>query len=199
MKYTLLMGALFFALAQPAFAAENDDLLTHTAQKPAITVDTEYEVDDSVELSLDQEIEKMVGKGTGEAHKSEVAKAVADLLDTAELDRGIGDQVRMLAKEQAEVHERVAEKMDHVLARGEWETFFWGPDYKSLGDLRSDLITSENGLDVLRKAKEKAHVTLQDDIDTQIAALEAENAHARAFIEEHEDVFSLFGWFAKFF
>jgi hypothetical protein len=201
MKYTtLFVGAVMLSIALPALAAENDDLLTAVSAVPTdVSMDAEYEVDDSIELVLDEEITKIAGPGTGETHKSEVAKAIADLLDTADLDRGIGDQVRMLAKEQESIHSDVADEMERIEERGEWSTFFWGPDYESIGKVRSALISSENGLNVLRKAKEKAHTTLQDDIDAQIVALEDEIEHARDYIDTREDVFSLFGWFAKWF
>lgn len=201
MKYTTFVcGALALALALPALAAENDDLLNTVSASPtSVSVDDDYVIDDSIEMTLEEEIEKMTGPGAGSAHKSEVAKAVADLLDTAELDRGIGDQVRMLAKEQQALHDDVGEMMEQLEKRGEWETFFWGPDYDSIGKVRSALVTSENGLDVLRKARDKAHSSLQDDIDKQVAVLESEVEHARMFVDAHEDVFSLFGWFAKWF
>lgn len=201
MKYTtIISGALALAIALPALATENDDLLNTVSASPTnVSVDDDYVIDDSIELTLEEEIEKMTGPGAGSAHKSEVAKAVADLLDTAELDRGIGDQVRMLAKEQQSIHDEVADELEHLERRGEWETFFWGPDYDSIGKVRSALVSSENGLDVLRKAREKAHSSLQDDIDKQVEVLEHEIEHAREFVDAHEDVFSLFGWFAKWF
>lgn len=193
---------LALALAAPVRAAENDDLLnTVTVSPPDMSVDTSYDVDydDSLEDSLDKEIEKITGPSTGEEHRSKVATAVADLLDTAELDHGVGDEVRALAEEQAALHEEVGDMMVRLDSRDEWLTFFWGPDYDAAEKLRTALIMSENGLDVLRKAREKVHPTLKDDLDTQIVALEAENRHAREFVEEHEGEFSLFGWLAKWF
>ena len=139
------------------------------------------------------------GMSQGEMHKSMVAEAVHELLDTAERDGGIGGEVKEIANEQQMLHNSIAEKMDRVAGKSQWSVFLFGSDYRSLGELRSSLVTSENGLDRLSVARDRAHPTLQDTIDAQIKALEAENAHAREFLDTHESTFSLFGWLAKYF
>lgn len=135
----------------------------------------------------------------GEAHKSKVATAVAELLDVADRSGGVGIQVRELAKEQEALHNEVSEKMDAVGARSWVQNFLFGSDYETLGQLRSTLVTSENGLSVLLKARDKALPSVKPDIDAQIAMLKAENEHAREFIAEQEGKFSLFGWLVKLF
>lgn len=135
----------------------------------------------------------------GEAHKSAVAAAVAELLDAADRDRGVGPLVRELAKEQETIHAQVSEKMDTISARGWVQSFLFGSDYDTLGELRSTLVTSENGISVLEKARDKALPSVKADIDLQIEALEHENAHAREFIAEQEGKFSLFGWLVRLF
>jgi len=135
----------------------------------------------------------------GEAHKSAVADAVAELLDAADRDRGVGPLVRELAKEQEAIHTQVSEKMDKVGARSWVQSFLLGSDYDTLGELRSTLVTSENGISVLEKARAKALPSVKADIDLQIEALEHENAHAREFIAEQEGKFSLFGWLVRLF
>ena len=135
----------------------------------------------------------------GEAHKSAVATAVAELLDAADRAGGIGIQVRELAKEQETLHNEISEKMDKVGARSWVQAFLFGSDYETLGELRSTIVTSENGISVLEKARDKALASAKADIDLQIEALEHENAHAREFIAEQEGKFSLFGWLVRLF
>lgn len=134
---------------------------------------------------------------TSEGHRSAVAEAVGTLLDAADRAGGIGPQVRELAREQEALHSDVAEKMHALETRSALRTFLIGSDYRSLGELRSTLVTSENGIAVLKKAYEKASASARPTIAEQIAALEAENARAREFIAAQEGKFSLFGWLAK--
>jgi len=135
----------------------------------------------------------------GEEHRSAVAKAVASLLMVADRAGGIGQEVRDVAQEEKDTHDKVADMMDTIEKRNGLMTFLFGTDYKNLGVLRSTLVTSENGIDRLMKAKEKANRSVQPDIDTQIEALKAENAKVQAFITENESKFSIFGWLVRFF
>jgi hypothetical protein len=140
------------------------------------------------------------GKGEGEKHRSRVANILQSLLDLADEDHGIGDDVREVAHEQASSSEEAAKAMDEVAARSALMTFLFGTDYKNIGVLRSTLKTTQNHIDRLTKAKEKvASAEVKAGIDAQIAALEKANADAEVFVKAHEDAFSLFGWFAKLF
>lgn len=209
MKHYIFVAGVALAIlacSSSAYAATAEDDLLNAALpvlgSDSLEAELSYEPDDSIEDELDKAIDAVAGvavKSQGETHKSEVAKAVADLLDTAKLDGTVGEQVRVLAQEQEDVHSKVAEKMEMIEGMDEWDIFLWGPDHTALGELRSALVTSESGLEVLKLAQSKAHATLQDDIEVQIKAIESENARARVFIDEHEDVFSLFGWFFKLF
>jgi hypothetical protein len=134
----------------------------------------------------------------GEEHRSEVAKAVQGLLDAADRAGGIGEEVRAVAEEQKSLHDEAADAMEKVEKRNGLMTFLFGSDYKNLGALRSAITTSENGIDRLTKAGEKATASVKAELDAQITALKAENDHARSFIEEQEGKFSLFGWLVKF-
>ncbi|MEK9177050.1 MAG: hypothetical protein AAB923_02020, partial [Patescibacteria group bacterium] len=138
--------------------------------------------------------------GRGDEHKSAVAKAVASLIAAADRDGGIGEEVREIAMEQQAVHEEVAEGMEKVETRNPLITFLFGTDYKTLGALRSSLVTSQNGIDRLMAARDRAtDPAVQVELDVEIQALEEENAHAETFIEENESKFSLLGWLVKFF
>jgi hypothetical protein len=135
----------------------------------------------------------------GEEHRSEVADAVHKLLEVSDRSGGIGDEVKEIANEQKDAHDDVADSMNDLNKRSGLLTFLIGTDFKNLGKLRSSLVTSENGIDRLMKAKEKANRSVSDEIDAQIAVLKSENEHAKEFIAEQEGKFSLFGWLVKMF
>jgi hypothetical protein len=184
--------------AEPADDRGSDKAIEMKSNMPVPGNDDvlEMEANDMDDLDDAAEIEDQE-ESMGELHKSAVARAVAELNAAADRDGGIGEEVRMLAEEQGEVHIQVAERMDKVSKRGSFVRFFIGSDYTSLGEIRSALVTSENGIDVLRKVRSNTTPEIQAALDSQIDILEVENANARAFIEDQEGAFSLFGWLVK--
>jgi len=140
------------------------------------------------------------GRAMSEQHRSNVANVVKDLTDLAGKDKNIGEDVRVVAQEQESSNERAAKAMEAVEARGGFKTFLIGTDYKNIGALRSEVVTTQNSIDRLTKAKERAtDDSVRADLDAQIKALEETNADALDFIKTNENKFSLFGWFVRLF
>ncbi len=136
----------------------------------------------------------------GEMHRSVVSKAVESLLKTAAKDGGIGAEVKAIATEQQDSSARAADAMKAVEARGKWKTLFLGSDYKNLGALRSELVTTQNHIDRLMKAKERtASTSVKAELDAEIAALQKSKEAAEKFVKDHESSISLFGWFVRIF
>ena len=140
------------------------------------------------------------GKAMSEQHRSKVAETVQALTDLADKDKNIGEDVRVVAQEQESSNERVTKAMKTVEARGGFKTFLIGTDYKNIGALRSELVTTQNSIDRLTKAKERAtDDSVKTDLDAQIKALGETNTNALNFIKTNESKFSLFGWFVRLF
>ena len=90
--------------------------------------------------------------------------------------------------------------MDEVDSVGEFRQLFLGTDYKNLGVLRSELVKTQNAIERLTKAIERAtDVNIKADLQKQIDALKATLTKAEQFAKDHEDKFSLLGWFVKLF
>lgn len=135
------------------------------------------------------------GKEISAEHKSNVAKVVETLTALAGKDKNIGEEVRAVAQEQATSSDRVAEAIDAVETHGWLKTFLFGTDYKNLGALRSEIVTTENSISRLTKAMERTtDPAVKADLETQIKALQDANAKALEFIKTNESKFSLFGW-----
>ncbi|MEK7612762.1 MAG: hypothetical protein AAB449_01285 [Patescibacteria group bacterium] len=139
------------------------------------------------------------GRGKGEEHRSEVANFVHDLLELAGRDGGIGDEVREVARAQASTSDEAADDIDNLENENFFKKLFLGPDFKSLGRLRSALVATENHIDRLERAKERASTTTVALLDEQITALEDIASSTESFLKEHESTFSFLGWFVKFF
>jgi len=140
-------------------------------------------------------------KLNGVEHRSAVATFVQSLLNVADRDQGgIGDQVRAIANAQNDSKDNVANEIDKVQNRSGLKTFLIGADYKSIGQLRSEMVTTGNQIDQLTVLLDQT--TNADDkatLQTQIQALIQEQQKINDFIKVNESKFSIFGWFVKLF
>jgi len=135
---------------------------------------------------------------TAEAHMSAVATFVQSLLAVANREGGIGAQVRAVAEAQNNTASTTAQAMAAIEARGKLRTFLFGTDYKSIGQLRSDVTVTENNIAQLKAVLEKAaSATTKVELTTQLKALEGAQAQLNAYIKANESSFSLFGWLNK--
>ncbi|HEY4479570.1 MAG TPA: hypothetical protein VI981_04430 [Candidatus Paceibacterota bacterium] len=140
------------------------------------------------------------GKEVSEEQRSKVAETVQALVDLAGKDNNIGGEILAVAQEQEVSNEHVTKAKEAIEVRGGLKTFLIGTDYKNIGALRSEVVTTQNSIDRLTKAKERA----TDDVvkvvlDAQIKALEEVNTNTLNFIQTNESKFSLFGWFVRLF
>jgi hypothetical protein len=137
----------------------------------------------------------------GQEHQSAVAAVVQSLLDVASKDKGgIGDQVKAIAKEQNDSKENVANEIDKVKNRNGFKTFLIGTDYKTIGELRSEMVITGNQIDQLKALLAKStDVVINAGLQTQIDKLQLQKNKIEDFIKANESKFSLFGWFVKLF
>lgn len=140
------------------------------------------------------------GTTTAEQHRSDVAKFVQTLLATSSRIGGVGEQVRLIAQEQASSTEKTVTAIEKVEQRSKIKTFLIGTDYKNLGVIRSEVATMQNRIQRLSaEAERMASSTEKNTLVTEIVTLGGERLKLEAFIKNNENVFSLFGWVRKIF
>lgn len=140
------------------------------------------------------------GSAKAEEHRSAVANLAMKLAQTADKDGGIGEEIRVVAKEQAESSERAAEAIKNVETRSSLKTFLIGTDWKSVGALRSEMVTTENHINRLMAAKERASTDLvKNEIQAEINALQTVRTNINSFIAANESKVSLLGWLVRLF
>lgn len=160
----------------------------------------EKHMDDMMASSTDEDVEDDMDKMMSESHRSDVAEAVLKLVELAGKDKNIGEEISEVAKEEKESSERAAESIKKLENRGKFKTFLIGTDYKNIGALRSEMVRSDNNIDRLTKAKDRAlDPAVKAELDVQIAALQKANDDAESFIKANESKFSIFGWLFKLF
>lgn len=140
------------------------------------------------------------GQITAQIHRSAVAKFVQNLLQVADREGGIGEQVRTIAKQQNQSVTSTVSIIEKVQTRNKVKTFLIGSDYKNLGALRSEIVQTRNRLEQLNRLIENAQATTtQAEIQGQVQTLEQEQTKIENFIKTQESKFSLFGWLVKLF
>lgn len=175
--------------AQDASRLEDEDKNDHSQATSTATSTEDRDVEDGKD-----------DHGKGDEHRSSVSEIVKKLLGAADRSGGIGDEVRDVAREQASSTEDTVRAMDDLDTESRIKRFFFGPDFKSLGDLRSSIVTTQNSIDRLTTARDRAtSSSTKEEIDSQISALKGVASTTESFVTQHEDVFSLFGWFVKLF
>lgn len=141
------------------------------------------------------------GQINAQIHMSTVADFVQGLLQVASgTEDGIGQQVRVIAQQQNQSASATVQAMEKVQTRSRVRIFFFGPDYKNLGALRSETVQTRNRLEQLNRLM----VDVQNEGDktelqNQIQTLEQEQTRIENLIKEQEGKFSLFGWLIKMF
>ena len=138
------------------------------------------------------------GKMMSEDHRSAVSTFVQSLLGVADREKGIGEQVRQVARSQGDSATTTIVAMKRVEERNSVRTFFFGCDYKNLGVIRSELATTTQNIAKLKTLLAEA-VSDEDkaELITQIQNLEGELEKVNTYVETNESKFSLFGWFNK--
>lgn len=186
------------AVAKSDKAVENQNAKANNQVNATDTETTDATATDSQDKGKKEENKENKGKVTAEEHRSTVATFVQSLLAVADREGGIGQQVKVIAQQQNEAKEKVAESIDKVEKRGKFKTFLIGTDYKNTGALRSEMVKTRNQIEQLKRLADKAEND-QDktELQNQIQILEQERTSIENLITQNENKFSLFGWVVK--
>jgi hypothetical protein len=140
------------------------------------------------------------GRAVADAHQSMVAAFVQTLLSAADRDRGIGAEVRAVAKSQGDSASTTAEALARVEGRSGVLDFLIGTDWKNAGTVRSYIAKSNADIQLLENAvSATTNASVKADLEAQIQVLKEEQGKLTEFVTKNETGFSLFGWFTKLF
>ncbi|MBU1877037.1 hypothetical protein KKA72_01660 [Patescibacteria group bacterium] len=140
------------------------------------------------------------GQINAEQHRSTVANSVQNILQIADREGGIGEQVRAIAQQQNQSVDTTVQAMEKVQTRSKIQTFFFGSDYKNLGTLRSEMVQTRNRLEQLNRLTEDIQNEGDKiELQNQVQALEQEQIKIESFVKNQENTFSLFGWLVRLF
>lgn len=139
-------------------------------------------------------------EGQGEVRRSQVANAVQEMLQVAERNQGIGQQIREVARVQNEVQERAENALKEVKERKTWLKLLIGPNYGRLKQVEGEIESLEGNVkelvDLKNQVKNQGDQTL---LQEQIETLEQVGQELKQELSEAQEQVSMFGWLNRLF
>ncbi len=132
--------------------------------------------------------------------RSEVANAVQKMLQVAERNEGVGDQIRQVAQVQNQIQEEAEQALSMVQERKGVVKFLIGPNYSQLKKAEEKLKEQSEKVQELESLKEQLE-SPEDSIvlDEKITTINQVVEKGQEEIKQQKRGFSLFGWFSKIF
>jgi len=134
------------------------------------------------------------------ASMSEVAKKVQEMQMLGQIEKGLGEQIRLIAQNQTQSQQRLHDGLGKVDERQGILKTFLGPDYKAMNAISREI--GENELRITQLEQLKNQLANQADatkIQEMIQSLIAQNTALQERIQLEEQTKSMFGWMMKFF
>lgn len=132
--------------------------------------------------------------------RSKVASAVQEMLQVADRNGGIGQQVRAIAQEQGQNSVQAEDNLEKIQSRNSFVKFLIGPNYGEINKTEKILEQNREKIEQLNQVKnqlsnEGDHQMLTQQIQIlEQASLEIENA-----LKQSQEGVSLLGWMFRFF
>ena len=140
------------------------------------------------------------GSAVAQQRRSQVANAVQEMLQVAERNGGIGQQVKTIAQTQTQNQEKLEASLQKVQSRSGFAKFFVGPNYGEINNAKK--ILEQNREQIKQLNQIKTQLSNQGDQQTltqQIQTLEQANLEIENSLGTAQKGFSLFGWMFKLF
>lgn len=132
--------------------------------------------------------------------RSQVANAVQEMLQVADRNEGIGQQVRIIAQTQTENKEKLESGLEKIQTRSNISKFLIGPKYNEIDTLSKLLVQNREQVNQLNQIKNQLSNTGDQQVLTeQIKTLEQYNLEIENSLGSEGKGFSLFGWLVKMF
>jgi hypothetical protein len=140
------------------------------------------------------------GSERAKERRSEVANAVQKLLEVSDSDKTIGEQIRVVAQNQNENHEKLENSLQTVQNRNKFLRFLIGINYGEAKNAQTLLEQSRTRIQELEQLKTQITDSAElAKINEQIKTLQDINTEVDNALKESEKRFSLLGWVFKLF
>lgn len=141
-----------------------------------------------------------LGLVVAQQRKSQVANAVQEMLQVADRNGGIGQQVKTIAQTQTQNQEQLEASLEKVQSRSSFAKFFIGPNYDEINNAKKILEQNREQIKQLNQIKNQlANQGDQQALTQQIQTLEQANLEIENSLGIAQRGFSMFGWIFRLF
>ena len=187
---------------QTANQGENSQVQTQNIQVQSETgerVQSQNQIKNKGE-EIQVQNQKQQTKQTVEQRRSQVANATQEILNVAERNGGIGQQVRVIAQAQNQNQEKLETNLAKVKNRSGFMKFFIGANYGEINNAKKTLEQNRQQIQQLNEIKNQlTNQSEQQNLSQQIQVFEQVNSQMENLIDDSQKGFSLFGWMFKWF
>ncbi|MDD5013124.1 MAG: hypothetical protein PHD93_01840 [Candidatus Pacebacteria bacterium] len=149
---------------------------------------------------IKQQASQSQGLQNSEQRRSQVANAVQEMLQIAERNQGIGQQVKVVAQAQNENNEKLENSLQKIQNRNRFLKLLIGVDYEEINSAEQVLTQNQEQIMQLNQIKTQlANQADQDTLTQQIQLLEQANQQIQEALSVSQKGFSLLGWAFKLF
>lgn len=146
-----------------------------------------------------EQVKAQDGTANAIQRRSEVANAVQEMLQIADRNGGIGQQVRTIAQAQNQEQEKLEASLEKIQDRSGFAKFFIGPNYGEIKNAEKLMEQNLEKIQQLTELKNMVSLTDQQALGEQIQVLEQANLQIQNHLNNAGDGFSLLGWIFRIF
>lgn len=151
-----------------------------------------------------QQVQLQNGTGEGsmvqQQRMSQVGNAVQEMLQMAEQNAGVDQQLRNAAQVQMQTQEQLEANLEQVQSRSGLAEFFIGPNYNAINAARELLEQNREQIRELNEVKNQLmNQAEQQNLAEQIQIIEQANQEVENSLEDSQKGFSLLGWLFRLF
>ncbi len=148
----------------------------------------------------EQEENKGQNNATVEQRRSQVANAVKEMLQIADRNAGIGQQVKVIAQNQNQNQEKLETSLQKIQSRNGFVKFFIGPNYGEINNAQKILEQNKEQINQLNQIKtELSNEGDAQALMNQVKILEQSNLQIENSLQSEQNGFALLGWMFKLF
>lgn len=149
--------------------------------------------------NIDQGAGVQTSNNGAESRRSRTSDARQFMLEVAQRNQGISQQIQNITQNQAQAQEGAENALGVAQKRSGFVKFFVGPDYGQLKEVENRLEEHDQNLEELKELRVGMDENDTSLFDTQIKIMEEVKMEMESELKATGSGFSLFGWMNKLF
>lgn len=186
--------------SQPGNAVKTNEKnkVTNQGESTQIQTQEQNSVQTQENAAADKTKKGKSKSNSSEQRRSQVASAVQAMLQIADREGGIGQQVRVIAQAQNQNQVKLEQNLEKIQSRSGVAKFFIGPNYGEIKDAQKTLEQNREQIRQLNQIRTQlSNEGDQEQLTEQIRVLEQVNQEIENALSNVQSGFSLFGWLNK--